>query len=61
MQRYHKFLFGLIMTVLLISPVAKVPIDIFDFSVMPLRGHVKYAEYPQLSKQSWFYGSFQKD
>jgi len=61
MQRYYKFLFGLILAVLLIPSVAKVPIDIFEFTIMPLRGYYKLAEYPELTRKSWFDGSYQKD
>ena len=60
MQRYHKILFGLIMTVMLISPMAKVPIDLFGFTIMPLRGHIEYAEYPEFTIESFFDGSFQE-
>jgi len=61
MRTYHKNLFGLIMTVMLISPVAKVPIDYFDFTILPLRGHIVYAEYPEFNWQGWFDGTYQKD
>lgn len=61
MRSHHKILFGLIMAVMLISPVAKVPVDYFDFSIMPLKGHIVYAEYPEFTWHSWFDGSYQKD
>jgi len=61
MRSHHKILFGLIMAVMLIPPVAKVPVDYFDFPIMPLKGHIVYAEYTEFTWQSWFDGSYQKD
>ncbi len=61
MRSHHKILFGLIMAVMLIPPVAKVPVDYFDFPIMPLKGHIVYAEYPEFTWQSWFDGSYQKN
>lgn len=59
MRNFHKIFFALIMTVLIISPLAKVPVDYFNFTVMPLRGHIEYAEYPEFSWNGWFDGTYQ--
>ena len=59
MRTSKKYLFGLIMVVMLVSAVAKVPIDIFEFSIAPLRGYVKYQEKPQFNWETYFNGEYQ--
>ena len=61
MRFHHKSLFALIMAIMLIPPLVKVPIDYFDFAIMPLKGHIVYVEYPEFSWPGWFEGSYQKE
>jgi len=61
MQSYKKILFGLILTLLLISPLAKPVINTFNWSIMPLRGHIEYTDKPEFSWHGWFEGTYQGD
>jgi len=61
MRYIHKGLFVLIMAVMLISPVAKVLENYTESTLVPLKGHINYAEFPVFSWDSWFTGTYQKD
>lgn len=54
-----KVLFGLIMLVMLISPVAKEINTIYNIEIAPLKGYIQLSEKPEFSIDSWMNGSFQ--
>ena len=59
MRITKRYLFGLIMIVMLASPLAKIPIDIFNFTIAPLRGYVNYNDKPEFTWESCFSGEYQ--
>lgn len=61
MRPWKKIFFGLILVMMVISPIAKAVFDKFDYTIMPLKGYVVYAEYPEFSWEEWFEGSWQTD
>ncbi len=60
MQIRKKYLFALVMALMVVPPLMKELSATFGFSISPLKGYIKYATKPDFTWHAWFDGSFQE-
>jgi hypothetical protein len=49
------------MIVMISSPLARILVNNFNWTISPLKGHIEYADYKAFSWPEWFDGSYQKE
>lgn len=59
MKTFKKFLFGLILSIMIFSPLVKGFPDVFTFSITPLKGYIKLQNQPDFTWKIWFDATYQ--
>ena len=59
MKIFKKTLFGLILAMMIFSPLVKGFPDIFTLSIKPLKGYIKLANQPEFTWEIWAEGTYQ--